>query len=182
MMENVKGKADKLGNKTNFYFGRQFDDKDMKSRYDELSDALIQSANQVDDLFTDFSYNIETLAEECRKLDQLYYEKYRDRPFLIRIDVQRFAELFIKCSATQMIEIRTLFQTIYKNTKTLANPEEYSTMKHFIETLENCDKSKCDKIQQLHIKWFIANLNDYCKTFNQSNVADYNFENDKLSE
>lgn len=182
MMENVKGKADKLGNKTNFYFGRQFDDKDMKSRYDELSDALIQSANQVDDLFTDFSYNIETLAEECRKLDQLYYEKYRDRPFLIRIDVQRFAELFIKCSATQMIEIRTLFQTIYKNNKTLANPEEYSTMKHFIETLENCDKSKCDKIQQLHIKWFIVNLNDYCKTFNQSNVADYNFENDKLSE
>lgn len=174
MKKNVIGKANKTGDESSFNFGLHFDNEEKKTRYKELSKILIQSAKQIDDIFKNFSYNVEIIEEESRQLANLYCELYKDKPFLSSIDFERLAELFIKCSSSQMIEIRTLFQIIYKGTHILENSAEYSAIENFIKTLEDSDKSECDKIQQLHIKYFISNLKDYCKIFNQSKPAYYN--------
>lgn len=110
-----------------------------------------------------FDYSIDNLKTFCSKVEEQRDSFIRDRSFIKKINIDKFANMLSYCSAEQIWDLRMLFHTMYNygNIK-----EIFKNDKNRLELLkekivEVKDKSKgLDKIQLKQIGYFVENLGD----------------------
>lgn len=162
MIQNVKGQSNKLGGEHAFYFATSINDKDMLLRYHEIADSILASADDTACINCDFSYNVENVSDDCSRIGSLYSFELKNKSFMERIDVVKLADLIINCSSEQIVNIRTLFQSIYETSTPEYNKvEETEGLKELLKELYDSDKSKLDKIQKLNIYYFEKDIESY---------------------
>ena len=162
MKKNVIGHVNELGDAAEFSYASVIDDFDIKNSYIEKSNQLKIEARKTDSISIEISYKPENVENECKKISKLYSGIFLDVPFLSKIDVNKYSNLFISCSSQQMQMIRQLFRNIYSG-EYINNQNEISAIKKLIECLNKLDKTKCDRIQILNINWFLKDLEKYCE-------------------
>ena len=102
MKKNVIGHVNELGDAAEFSYASVIDDFDIKNSYIEKSNQLKIEARKTDSISIEISYKPENVENECKKISKLYSGIFLDVPFLSKIDVNKYSNLFISCSSQQM--------------------------------------------------------------------------------
>lgn len=168
MTNNVKGNYEKLGGEHAFYFATEINDDNMRKRYKEIANQLLSESNNTDYLVCDFSYDLDCVDEDCKRLVNLYTYSLRNNSFATKINVEKFINLILDCTSAQIVQIRTLFKSIYEYSKPEFNIElEVKQLKEIMESLINSDKSNLDKIQKMNIEFFEKDLERYLNSLQE---------------
>ena len=168
METNVTGKAELLGGEHAFYFATTIDNREMLERYYVLSTRLIESSNNLDNIYCDFSYNLEMVSSDCSRLGRLFSFEFKNKSLINRIDIKKLSNIFIQCSSEQMEAIRTLFQSVYEHSVPEYDQSlEADGLNKLLNLLKETDAAHLDKIQLLQLDCFERQLGRYIISLQQ---------------
>lgn len=164
LLENLKGKRDSVDLHSLFSYFHFEDNPEVKAELTRIAKLAEENLNCVSNAPFNFIYSPEQIYNFYKTIaDNKGSHIFTDTgSFLKHFDLKRLSDMFFDCSPAQMFDYRGVFAAIYRSSNvsdTLYNDKKL--LKEFLSLIEtNPGFSNLDKIQKLHYKWLVENLND----------------------
>ena len=167
LIKNLKGRQESLSEDDIFRY--LFENKHDKTSEEFLSlrKRMCESLYSYESFFSSFDYspdNTELFCELIRKNDGLIHNSHG---LVKHLDISSFVQMFIQCSASQMDDIRAVFQNVYRSSN-IADflTDDAQPIRNLIESLSDGFKDYTgDRIKKRQIEWFIDQLKTITKKF-----------------
>ncbi len=166
MIENVANQY-RADNSFDIYFhdGIVLGTQEQKDEFNEFKQRLQKPISEKEDPLKILDYKASNIDNFCDMIHKNVSTFYNNKGFINNIDVLKFVEMLKDCSASQLHEIRDVFQWVYSisNIKEvlLGDKENLILLLEKIKTLK--DTATCfDKIQKQQLTWFCDNIQSIC--------------------
>ena len=162
LVKNLQGRSEKLREEELFWYTISESDEAAREEYVSLRESMIKALNENHGVIPNFDY----LPEQATQFKNYVFDNqgkfYSKHGFAKYLDINRLVEMFACCNPSQMNEIRSAFQNIYR----IANAREFfqedlpaiSTLLQGMEL--TWERPDVDRVQLLQYKWFIENLTE----------------------
>lgn len=160
MILNLEGRGDKINGYFLIHRDIELNDEEERKEYELFKERLLESLRKNDDGFMGFEYTPETIKTLYDNVLDKPFDS--ENPFALKLDINRMTSLVKQCSPAQIENLRAVFRAVYRP----ANIGAFLTCdRNSIEQLLNnlkvlFEDESLDIIQNLQIKWFIANLEE----------------------
>lgn len=163
LVQNLYGKGDKLDidHICHTLMGDNASEN-AKKEYQEIYSRMDESLKGIQKPFANFNYLPEQseFFYEYVIQNKKYFQEIEG--FAQYLDIDRLAEMYLKCSSVQKDNIRVAFITVYRFRNNLRSfPRDWENLRKLLEIIKIQRANDVgDKIQQLQYDLFIGNLTD----------------------
>ncbi len=162
LVKNLQGRSEKLREEELFWYTISESDEAAREEYVSLRESMIKALNENHGVIPNFDY----LPEQATQFKNYVFDNqgkfYSKHGFAKYLDINRLVEMFACCNPSQMNEIRSAFQSIYR----IANVREFfqedlPAISVLLQGMElTWERPDVDRVQLLQYKWFIENLTE----------------------
>lgn len=169
LVKNLFGRGGEIDAHSLFHITTEISDVEKKKEYAELKKAMIDSLKGDDNEYYGLTYNVNSIVDFCDKVYGKHGEILSNKSFASNIDIKKFSEMILQCSAEQIHEIRFVFIKVYEssNIGTFLSGDKPSidALLENIKSIKNDERF--DKIQQMQLNAFIKNLENISEKLTQ---------------
>ena len=138
--------------------------EDARIEYNRLRDDMINALHRERTIIPNFNY----LPEQTSSFKSYVYSNrekyYKIYGFAKYLDIKRIVDLYSRCTASQMNDIRDVFRCVYStsNVKEFLQDDKCA-VEELLKGIEmTWERPEIDKVQLLQYRWFIDTLKDIC--------------------
>lgn len=158
LIDNLKGKGDKIKDHMLFGFPVELETTSKKSEYNELLEQMKKSLNNQNNFFNQFDYdpqNFELFYDYCKNNEQIFLER---GTYVSMLNINKFVDMIKGCTARQIYDIKSLFEVMYSTSYNFAEKDKCN-ISILLEKIRNFGySSNFDKIQCKQIEFFVNTL------------------------
>ncbi len=163
MLENIsKDTTDDLADRLSYHDSIKLENSAL-IEFQAFKQEMLNAVKQKQKELFDFDYSINNLEKFCEQVREKRNKFPMQHTFAGKIDNEKLIQLLEQCSAYQIREIYSLYQSIYSfsniNEFFIEDKEFLMDLKQKIETLIQ-EKDFNDKIIMLQLKYFISTLDN----------------------
>lgn len=168
LINNLYGRGDEVNGHSLFHFIIEISDMEKKKEFQELKTAMLKSLKKYDNGYYGFDYKLESISAFLDNIFKKRGEILNDKSFATNINMEKFSELMLQCSAENINEIRMIFAKVYEpsNIKNFLSDDKISidSLLEKIKSLKN--NTKFDRIQQMQLNKLIVLLEGISEKLN----------------
>lgn len=162
LVNNLTGRGTVIQEDDLFWHHFSGESEEAQEELTQLMAAMVQALGDRDSISPEFDYSPEQIPALYDYAIAHTGDYYEAHGFAKQLDIPRFAELFFRCTAIQMNQLRATFNAIYRpsNIKEFLSDdlEAIDQLKHSLEASK--EHADIDKVQQLQFKMFASVLAD----------------------
>lgn len=116
----------------------------------------------------EFMYDPNSIIEFCKNNTSRLRDGIKRERFIRSLDMKLFISMLQQCTSEQISSLRSLFIDLYGGAQPIQiNEKELSVLQILSQDISEYKKwERCDKIQQMQLKWFERNLNKIIDSLN----------------